>query len=277
MNEIALSAEAATPGTAEPAAAKRPADPRLADPRFAIPPHRGEPYYTVLRRLHEVLAPRTYLEVGIREGKSLALATCASIGVDPSFVIGADATGNKPALHLFRMGSDAFFERHDPKALLGGPVDMAFLDGMHLFEFLLRDFLNTEPHCRPNSVVVLHDCLPTDVGQTRRTQARPTPADGPTRNPILWTGDVWKVVAILRKYRPELRLLTLDAPPTGLVAITGLDPRSTLLKGRYFDIVREFREVSLAEIGLADYVAQQDVQPTRSLLTMQDIARHFWL
>ena len=39
---------------------------------------------------------------------------------------------------------------------------------MHLYEFALRDFMNIEAHCRPESLVVLHDCLPVDSYMARR-------------------------------------------------------------------------------------------------------------
>ncbi len=61
-----------------------------------------------------------------------------------------------------------FFARHDLGGLLGKPISMAFLDGMHHFEYLLRDFINTEKHCSSNSVILLHDCLPTDRHVARR-------------------------------------------------------------------------------------------------------------
>lgn len=234
--------------------------------------HQGERYIRVLRRLHAVLKPRSYLEVGIRRGVSLQLATCPTIGIDPAFRLDAPALANKSACHLFRMTSDAFFAAHDPKVLVGGPLDLAFLDGMHLFEFLLRDFINTEAHCRAGSVVVLHDCLPTDVAMTRRAQ-RYTPEHGPTRAPGAWAGDVWKLVPILRRHRPDLKLLVLDAPPTGLVLISGLDPSSTVLRDRYDQIVAEYAALDLAAIGISAYAAEQDVQPTRSVATRADLAR----
>lgn len=258
------------------AAPAPPPDPRLEDPRFAVPPLAGEHYYQVLTRLHRVLEPQSYLEIGIRDGRSFALARCASVGIDPAFNIIPAAVVNKPASHLYRMASDAFFARHDPKALLGGPVDIAFLDGMHLFEFLLRDVMHVERHCRPNSILVLHDCLPSDIGMARRDRHW-SEAAGPTRSPSAWAGDVWKVLAILRALRPDLRIMVLDAAPTGLVLVTGLDPANTVLQERYFDIVEEYQALDLATIGLADFVAAQQVRPTRSLVTQADFARHFWL
>jgi hypothetical protein len=146
---------------------------------------------------------------------------------------------------------------------------------MHLFEFLLRDFMNTEAHCRPNSIIALHHCVPTDVGMTRRDPHGPS--EGLTRNAGMWTGDVWKIVPTLRKCRPELRIHVLDAPSTGLVLITGLDPASTTLRQSYFDIVGEAAGLDLAAIGIDQLRTALDLRSTRDYVGEQAIARHFWL
>ena len=39
-------------------------------------------------------------------------------------------------------------------------VDLVFIDGLHLFEFALRDFFNAEAWCSRTSTIVLHDCVP---------------------------------------------------------------------------------------------------------------------
>src|SRR4051794_33902788 len=113
-----------------------------------VPDLSGEPYIKVLRRFHEELKPRSYFEVGTLFGDSLAFVTCPSIAVDPGFQLRTSAIGSKTICAFFQMVSDRFFEQHDPKSILGRPIDIAFLDGMHRSEFLLRDFANTERHCR---------------------------------------------------------------------------------------------------------------------------------
>ena len=48
------------------------------------------------------------------------------------------------------MTSDDFFASHDLAQVLGGrPVDLAYIDGMHQFEFALRDFMNLERYVGP--------------------------------------------------------------------------------------------------------------------------------
>ncbi len=65
-----------------------------------------------------------------------------------------------------------------------------------------------------------------------------------------WAGDVWRLLPILKKYRPDLRVRFLDCPPTGLVAVTNLDPQSAVLGHLYYPILDEFSSLDLASYGL---------------------------
>jgi hypothetical protein len=224
-------------------------------------------YIDILRALHEHLQPHSYLEVGTQKGQSLELARCRSIAVDPKFAISGNVISEKPSCMFFQMKSDIFFEHNDPVALLGGKIDLIFLDGMHLFEYLLRDFSNAERQARPNSIIAIHDVLPTNARMAER-------------NPSLgeaWTGDVWKAILALKKHRPDLRVLVIDAAPTGLALCTNLNPESTILVTRYFEIVEEYRSLSLDEVTLAGYRDSVSVQPCDILGTPEKIATWFWL
>ncbi len=186
-------------------------------------------YYRVLRRLHAALRPATYLEIGIRKGDSLALATTAAIaiGIDPAPRLVRPAA---PNAEIFAMTSDEFFARCDVSAVLGGrDLDLALIDGMHLFEYVLRDFANVERSGTPGTVVLLHDCLPVDAASAGRE-----------RTTALWTGDVWKSALVLLRYRPDLSLTVIDAPPSGLVVVRGLDPANTVLDDNMESILAEY-------------------------------------
>lgn len=234
--------------------------------------HIGESYGDFLSRLHEFLRPRSYLEIGSRAGDSLALASCPSIAIDPDFKLDPKFMGKKAFCGLYRMGSDEFFSQHDATAILGIPVDLAFLDGLHLAEFLLRDFINVERHCKRNSIVVIHDCLPLDLQMARR---RETDFNKSARHPHWWTGDVWKVVIALKKYRPDLRIYALDASPTGLIVITCLDPTSSLFSEKYFDLIDEFR--SMTSDDLLHFVSTLNIMSTKDMQTFEDISQFLWL
>jgi len=220
----------------------------------ATPPRKpliGPAYRAFIWDLLRRKNARNYLEVGVRDGGTIVNATCPTIGVDPNFAFRISPIGKKRALHLFQMTSDEFFRDYDPKAILGAPVDFAFLDGLHQFEYLLRDFINTERCCNRNSVILLDDCLPVNIEMTERTHTRATRVDVEIKD--FWTGDVWKVVSILRKYRPDLRITPVDVQPTGSILVSNLNPDSSVLYDRYFEILDEFANLELTEAAFDAY------------------------
>jgi hypothetical protein len=228
--------------------------------------HKGRWYGDVLKHLHETLRPAAYFEIGTLGGATLALATCPSIAVDPAFRIDRNVVGSKNVCHLYQLTSDDFFAAHNPQQILARPIDLAFLDGMHHFEFLLRDFMNTELSCHREAVIVLHDCLPTDVFVARREVNDRTYIDlSPHEN--WWAGDVWKVLLVLKKYRPRLKIVCVDAAPTGLVLITNLDPTSTRLRSAYDDIVNEFSHMQLLEYSVTRLFQEAALRATAVLWT----------
>jgi hypothetical protein len=233
--------------------------------RALVPDHNGAGYTQVLKELHRWLSPRTYLEIGTLEGRTLALAQCASIAIDPRFAVRQNVLGRKTACHFFQCTSDDFFVLHSPRQIMGRPIDLAFLDGMHHFEFLLRDFMNTEAHCDRNSMIVMHDCIPTNVWIARRDSADKKYA-GRFPHENWWAGDVWKTPLILRKYRPDLKVIAMNAPPTGLIAISNLNPASQLLTKEFERIITEFAKVDLLEFGVERLVTELDTVTTDTFL-----------
>jgi len=189
----------------------------------------GNTYLMILDRLHRHLRPHSYVEIGVEQGHSLVLAQpgTTSIGIDPRPQLTQRIAAST---RIFPETSDAFFAQHDLFKELGErSVDLAFLDGMHLFSFALRDFINVERYSAPTSTCLVHDCFPLD----ERTAAR-------HRATAFWSGDVWKLILCLKKYRPDLEIHTIAAAPTGLAIIRGLDSKSTILRDRLERICDEF-------------------------------------
>ena len=197
----------------------------------------GEDYRQLLARIHAALRPRTYIEIGIKDGASLRLASAGTraIGVDPEPRVRGALPGN---VSVVAKTSDDFFAQHDVQAELGGPVELAFIDGMHLFEFVLRDFINLERHCTAHSTILIHDCYPLDEASSARS-----------RSTAVWTGDVWRALLALRAERPDLAIATLATPPSGLAVIRNLDPASTRLAQRYEAIVATWMTRPYADIA----------------------------
>ena len=190
----------------------------------------GDDYLAHLRRLHETLRPRLYVEIGVDAGRTLSLARppTRAIGVDPAAREGGVTFAADT--RLFALESDAFFAGEAEAALAGEPIALAFVDGLHLFEQALRDFIHVERHAAPETVVLFHDCLPLDRATASRTRATG-----------FWTGDVWKIVPVLARHRPDLELFVIPTYPTGLLVVTRLDPASTVLSERFDSIVAQFR------------------------------------
>lgn len=190
----------------------------------------GPHYRQVLSLVHDRLRPRCYVEIGVDTGATLALARHSEliVGVDPA--LHAISVPLPPTARLFGETSDAFFAARSREDVLGGRrIDLGFVDGLHRFENALRDFANLERWSHPNGTIVLHDCVPI----VPRTATR-------ERSTKFWVGDTWKVVFALARFRPDLRIRTVLAPPSGLVVVRRLDPASRVLLDRLDVIVETF-------------------------------------
>ena len=202
---------------------------QMVDMLQAVSRFEGDHYTQLLQRILDATRPRTYLEIGVAAGDSLQLvkAPTLAIGVDPEPTIPWALEANH---RVFAETSDAFFAGHDVRAEFGGlPVDLAFIDGMHHFEYALRDFANLERHCAPQSTILIHDTYPLDRVTAERDRVRP-----------FWTGDIWRLVVLLKKYRPGLAIQTIATAPSGLTLVRNLDPGSRLLLERHDELCREF-------------------------------------
>lgn len=234
----------------------------------------GMSYLDFLEILAAKRETRNYLEIGVHYGDMLARIACdTALGIDPGFILAHDVTQRKRRTLLYRCTSDSYFAGNDTCALLGGGLDLAFLDGLHQFEFLLRDFYNTEAACDPNGLIVLHDCMPLNVEMTTRDPEAPR-TDGLSG---MWTGDVWKLVPILREHRPDLDIHLVDCQPTGLVCVTGLDPTSRVLRDRYRTIVRSQRNPADPAAAIAAMYAAEPILRSADILNGADHSLYFRL
>lgn len=103
-------------------------------------------------------------------------------GVDPN----VDTT--------YRMTSDEFFRYYMDKH-----YEIIFIDGLHIFEQVYRDIMNSLYQLRDGGTIVVHDCNPV----TEITQRRERASDA-------WHGDVWKAIVKLRMEEIGLTIHTVD-------------------------------------------------------------------
>lgn len=214
--------------------------------------------HDLLAGLHARLQPRNYLEIGIDTGVSLALSRVPGIGIDPAFTVTAELDGD---IQLVRATSDDYFREHNPTDRFdGNPLDFAFIDGMHLAEFALRDFIYVESYCARTSVVVFDDMLPRNVVEAARD-----------RQTVAWTGDVFKVTHVLQSLRPDLVVLEVDTEPTGTVVVLLPDARSTTLAEHYGVI-----EAAMVADGDPQDVPDHVLGRTRAVDPRQLLACSWW-
>jgi len=115
---------------------------------------------------------RSYLEIGCDKDYLFSkIIIKQKVGVDPK-------NGG-----TVRMTSDGFFLKNKKT------FDIIFIDGLHIYDQVKRDVLNSIKVLNKNGFILLHDCLPRKISEQRVPRIR-----------NLWTGDVWKVIVDLRTY-----------------------------------------------------------------------------
>ena len=122
-----------------------------------------------------------YLEIGCDQNQLFSKIKIQNkVGVDPS------SGGN------VRKTSDKFFEENKNK------FDIVFIDGLHTYDQVKKDILNSINCLKENGIVLVHDCMPDSLGK----QAVP-------RYRMIWNGDVWKAIVDLRQ-REDLEIFTCE-------------------------------------------------------------------
>lgn len=188
----------------------------------------GEPamdYRVALALAHSILQPELYVEIGCARGASLALSRCPTVAIDPAFEITFPLIA---PTRIFRQTSDAFFNRTDVARIFGGAVGLAFIDGMHLVENVIRDFVNLERFAAGRSVIFMDDVLPRNMAWATRS-----------RQEGYWTGDVYRTILVLRKYRPDLSIEIFDVDVKGVAVITKLNRNDEAISSNWNGIESE--------------------------------------
>ena len=202
-------------------------------------------YLDFLNALHQNIF-EVYFEIGSRTGASLALSQSPSIAIDPFFQLKHSPIGKKDFCLIFQETSDSFFENTLPK-FSHLKCQLAFIDGMHLFEYALRDFINLSKISSEKALFLFHDAIPWSYKMSTRNNK----ALG--RNEA-WTGDIWKLVPILMDAGMKDNSHLLTSSPSGLLAI--LNPEKKLiaeLEKNYDEICAKWLNEELNQDYLLDF------------------------
>jgi len=130
---------------------------------------------------------KSYLEIGVNTPSQpgynwVGVEIELKHGVDPN----VDTT--------YKVTSDEFF-----KNKITRKYDIIFIDGLHIFEQVYLDIVNSLNALEDGGIIVVHDCNPI----TEITQRRERASDA-------WHGDVWKSILKLRIENPELDISTVN-------------------------------------------------------------------
>ena len=126
--------------------------------------------YDIINKVITKRNYNSYLEIGCFENETFnQINIQKKIGVDPA------SGGN------LRMTSDQFFEQNKDK------FDIIFIDGLHIYEQVIKDIFNSIKILNQNGIILVHDCLPRKLWYQT-----------PTRMSDTWNGDVWKAIVECR-------------------------------------------------------------------------------
>jgi hypothetical protein len=202
-------------------------------------------YLNFLRALHESVY-EGYFEIGTRNGNSLVFSQSPSVAIDPFFQLNKNPIGKKDFCLMFQETSDSFFENRLPK-LSGLKCQLAFIDGMHLFECALKDFINLAKISSEKSLFLFHDPMPWTYRMATRNNKALDRGEA-------WTGDIWKLVPILIDAGMKDNINLLTSSPSGLLAIFSPDKKIiTKLEERYDEICAQWLDVELNEDTLLEF------------------------
>ena len=131
-------------------------------------PNRSE----IIQDIIDLKNYKSYLEIGCDNDQNFnKIKIYKKFGVDPI------RGGN-----IRKTSDDFFFQNKDS-------FDCIFIDGLHEYDQVKKDIINSLKYLNDGGVIFVHDCLPRSYFE----QAVP-------RSQNVWTGDVWKSIVEFRTY-----------------------------------------------------------------------------
>ncbi len=169
---------------------------------------------------------KNYLEIGVENGHIFfRIKSTFKIAVDPKFIFDASRRFGKAIINPYNLNnqyfektSDDFFAQDAQRVFSAKKLQLALVDGMHEYQFALRDVENALNYMDDDGVIIMHDCNPQTAGAAGRFE------DWEVGE---WNGDVWRTIIHLRSQRPDLNVFVLDVDQ-GLGIVTKKTPESTV-------------------------------------------------
>ena len=138
--------------------------------------------FDIINKIIQKKGFKSYLEIGCQSDVNFSKIIIENkIGVDPQ-------SGG-----THRMTSDKFFLENN------STFDLIFIDGLHIYEQVLKDIDNSLNVLNKGGVILLHDCLPAKIWHQTIPQTHSS-----------WNGDVWKSI-VKSRTRDDLDTYTIKA------------------------------------------------------------------
>ena len=144
--------------------------------------HKKSSRFDIINKIIKKKKFESYLEIGCQSDVNFSKIIIKNkIGVDPQ-------TGG-----THRMTSDDFFKQNK------STFDLIFIDGLHVYEQVLKDIENSLKVLNENGVILIHDCLPAKIWHQTIPQTHSS-----------WNGDVWKSI-VKSRTRIDIDTYTIEA------------------------------------------------------------------
>ena len=144
--------------------------------------HKKSSRFDIINKIIKKKKFESYLEIGCQSDINFSKIIIKNkIGVDPQ-------SGG-----THRMTSDDFFKQNK------STFDLIFIDGLHIYEQVLKDIENSLKVLNDNGVILIHDCLPAKIWHQTIPQTHSS-----------WNGDVWKSI-VKSRTRIDIDTYTIEA------------------------------------------------------------------
>lgn len=183
----------------------------------------------IINLLIKKINAKKYLEIGIYKGINFTSINCDyKVGVDPDL--------NTIATH--HMTSDEFFKQNTEI------FDIIFIDGLHYFEQVLRDIINSLDILNPGGYIICHDMNP----EKKEYQVIPRTSNPP------WTGDCWKAFVTLRQISENLEMFVVNTDYGCGIIRKGTQKRVKITENLTYENFDRNRKEWLNLIDIEDFI-----------------------
>ena len=144
--------------------------------------HQTSSRFDIINKIIKNKNFKSYLEIGCQSDVNFSLITIDNkIGVDPQ----SGGTHRMTSYEFFIQNKDTF--------------DLIFIDGLHIYEQVIKDIDNSLKVLKENGIILVHDCLPAKIWHQTIPQTHTS-----------WNGDVWKSIVNSRT-REDIDTYTIKA------------------------------------------------------------------